>query len=196
VIHSGTGRKLPGYACHVAIQDFHGNEPTKLREGYDLALVTHRTISQTKSRTITNPWLTPLMPENAILLHPIDAARLGLQQGQEVKVVSATNPTGVWDIGPNQQKPMIGKVQLTQTVRPGVISFALGFGHWATGASDVEIDGEVIQGEKRRQAGLHANAAICVDPALKNTCFLDPVGGSVSFYDTHVRLEKVPAGSV
>ena len=149
------------------------------------------TVSQCKTRTITNAWLTPLMPENAILLHPSDATRLGLQQGQKVKVVSATNPTGVWDIGPKQQKPMIGKVQLTQTVRPGVISFALGFGHWATGASDVEIDGEIIKGEKRRQAGLHANAAMWVDPALKNTCFLDPVGGSVSFYDTHVRLEKV-----
>jgi len=55
----------------------------------------------------------------------------------------------------------------------------------------VVIDGEVIRGEVRRQAGLHANAAMWVDPALKNTCFLDPVGGSVSFYDTHVRLEQV-----
>jgi len=191
VIHSGTGRKIPGYACHVPIRDFHGNEPTQLREGYDLALVTHRTISQCKTRTITNPWLTPLMPENAILLHPRDAERLGLKPGQEVKVVSATNLSGEWDIGPNRRKPMIGKVQLTQTVRPGVISFALGFGHWATGAADVVIDGEAIRGEVRRQAGLHANAAMWVDPALKNTCFLDPVGGSVSFYDTHVRLEQV-----
>jgi len=60
-----------------------------------------------------------------------------------------------------------------------------------SGAADVVIDGEVIRGEVRRQAGLHANAAMWVDPALKNTCFLDPVGGSVSFYDAHVRLEQV-----
>jgi anaerobic selenocysteine-containing dehydrogenase len=33
----------------------------------------------------------------------------------------------------------------------------------------------------------HANAAMWIDPALKNTCFVDPVGGSVSFY-AHVRL--------
>jgi tetrathionate reductase subunit A len=77
-----------------------------------------------------------------------------------------------------------------------VISFAFGFGHGATGAGNVEIDGEIIKGEKRRAAGLHANAAMWVDPALKNTCFLDPVGESVSFYDTHVRLEKVPAGTM
>ena len=30
---------------------------------------------------------------------------------------------------------------MTQTIRPGVVSFALGFGHWATGADDITIDG-------------------------------------------------------
>ncbi|MBR9990957.1 MAG: hypothetical protein KFH98_14440, partial [Gemmatimonadetes bacterium] len=65
------------------------------------------------------------------------------------------------------------------------------FGHWATGAVDITIDDQVIRGEPRRQAGFHANAAMWVDPALKNTCMLDPVGGSVSFYDTHVKLEPV-----
>jgi anaerobic selenocysteine-containing dehydrogenase len=91
---------------------------------------------------------------------------------------------------------MAGRVVLTQTVRPGVISFALGFGHWATGSHDVTINGITIRGEKRRAAGTHANAAMWVDPTLKNTCMLDPVGGSVSFYDTSVRLEKLPAGSL
>ena len=52
-----------------------------LAVGYDLALITHRTISQCKTRTITNPWLTPLMSENSILINPVDARRLGLQHG-------------------------------------------------------------------------------------------------------------------
>lgn len=30
-----------------------------------------------------------------------------------------------------------------------------------------------------------------LDPILKNTCMLDPIGGSVSLYDRYVRL--VPA---
>jgi hypothetical protein len=30
------------------------------------------------------------------------------------------------------------------------------------------------------------------DPSLRNnTCLVDPVGGSVSFYDTKVRVERV-----
>lgn len=191
VIHAGTGAYYPGIARHVPVLDYHGTPPDALRAGQDLVLITHRTISQTKSRTITNPWLTPLMPENALLLNPADAERLGLRDGQEVKVTSATNRTGEFEVGPGVTKIMRGKVQFTQTMRPGVTSFALGFGHWATGAVDIEIDGVTIKGEPRRAKGIHANAAMWIDPALKNTCFLDPVGGSVSFYDTHVRLEKV-----
>lgn len=53
------------------------------------------------------------------------------------------------------------------------------------------IDGERIKGDPRRATGVHANAAMWTDPALRNnTCLLDPVGGSVSFYDTKVRLER------
>jgi tetrathionate reductase subunit A len=190
-IHSGTGKKNKGYANYIPIMDYHGKEPDDLRKGYDLALITHRSIVHTKSRTITNQWLHPLMPENAVLINPTDAKRLGLKDGQKVKVVSATNPSGEWDLGAGRKKSMVGRLQLTQTMRPGVTSFALGFGHWATGAADFSIDGAVIKGEPNRDTGIHANAAMWIDPALKNTCMLDPVGGSVSFYDTHVRLVPV-----
>ena len=56
---------------------------------------------------------------------------------------------------------------------------------------DVTIDGKVVKGDKRRAGGVHANAAMWVDPHLKNTCMIDKVGGSVSFYDTRVKLIKV-----
>lgn len=65
-----------------------------LREGYDLHLITHRVINAAKSRTISNYWLRPLLPENAVLINPRDAHRLGLADGDAVRVVSATNPPG------------------------------------------------------------------------------------------------------
>jgi len=191
-IHAGTGKRNPGLATFMPIMDYHGKEPVELRKGHDLALVTHRSIVHTKSRTIADPWLNPLMPENGVLVNPVDAEKLALKTGQLVKVVSATNPTGEWDLGAGNRKPMIGKIIVTQTVRPGVTSFVLGFGHWATGAASMMIDGHRIEGQKERAAGIHANAAMWVDPALGNTCMLDPVGGSVSFYDSYIRL--VPAG--
>ena len=190
-IHSGTGRHHPGVASYLPIRDFTGEEPTARREGHDLSLITHRIISQTKSRTVADPWLSALLPENGILIHPGDAEKLGIRNGQLVRVVSATNATGEYPLGNGKSKPMVGKVIVTQTVRPGVVSFPLGFGHWATGAADVTIDGHVIKGEPRRARGIHANAAMWTDPHVKNTCMFDPVGGSVSFYDTSVRLEPV-----
>lgn len=131
------------------------------------------------------------MPENGVLINTKDAEKLGIANGQLVRVVSATNKQGVYPLGNGKSKPMVGKAVVTQTIRPGVVSFALGFGHWATGASSFEIDGHVIQGEERRTKGIHANAAMWTDPTIKNTCLFDPVGGSVSFYDTTVRLELV-----
>jgi anaerobic selenocysteine-containing dehydrogenase len=190
-IHAGTGKHNRGVACYVPVLDFAGNEPQAYREGHELAMITHRVTSQCKSRTIADPWLSALMPENGVLINPADARRLGIADGQLVRVTSATNPTGEYPLGNGKAKPMIGKAVLTQTIRPGVVSFALGFGHWATGSSDVVIDGQVIKGERRRTKGIHANAAMWTDPAVKNTCMFDPVGGSVSFYDTHVTLQPV-----
>jgi anaerobic selenocysteine-containing dehydrogenase len=145
----------------------------------------------TKSRTITSQYLTDSLPENGIVIHTSDAKRLGLKSGDKVRVVSATNPKGEWDLLNGKKKPMIGTVKVTETIRPGVITFTLGHGHWATGASDVTIDGKTVKGDPRRAAGIHANAAMWVDPHLKNTCMIDKVGGSVSFYDTMVKLIKV-----
>jgi tetrathionate reductase subunit A len=190
-LHAGTGRPHPGHACYLPIRGFAGEEPTAYARGHELSMITHRVISQTKSRTVSNPWLLALMPENAILVNPVDADRLGLRDTQMVKVISATNPAGEWDLGAGRRKPMAGKVKLTQAIRPGVVSFALGFGHWATGAADVTIDGTVIRGEPARQAGVHANAAMWTDPDIPNTCMFDPVGGSVSFYDTRVSLVPI-----
>jgi len=190
-IHAGTGERYAGYAREVPIQGFTGEGVAALREGQSFALITHRTISQCKSRTIANPWLTPLMPDNGVLINPGDAAAHGLREGQLVRVTSATNKAGTWPITPTQHRAMVGKLVFTQTMRPGVVSFALGFGHWATGASDIAIDGHVIRGEPRRTRGIHANAAMWTDPKLDDTCMFDPIGGSVSFYDTHVRLEPV-----
>jgi tetrathionate reductase subunit A len=76
-------------------------------------------------------------------------------------------------------------------IRPGVVSFSLGHGRWAYGSSDVVINGKKIPGDKRRNAGLHANAAMRVDPVLKNTCLSDVIDASAVFYDTKVKLIRV-----
>lgn len=187
--YAGTGKSYSGIGRYLPQRDYAGNAADQFGEGFDLHLITHRVVTQTKSRTVAAYWLKPMMPENGIVMNGIDAKKLGLKNGEMVRVSSATNSEGIWDLKNGRTKPMEGKLFVTETIRPGVVSFALGFGHWATGATDVTIDGEVIKGDPRRESGIHANAAMWTDPSLRNTsCFVDPVGGSVSFYDTKVRV--------
>ena len=160
-------------------------------EGYDLRLITHREVTHTKSRTIADYWLQGTSPEGVFVISRRDAGRLGLKDGDSVKVLSASNPEGVWDLRNGQKKPMVGKLKVIEGIRPGVISFSLGQGHWAYGSQDVVVDGQTVKGDGRRAKGLHANAAMRTDPALPNTCLSDPVGASAVFYDTQVKLEKV-----
>jgi tetrathionate reductase subunit A len=186
-----TGKSYHGMARYIPIADTLDREPVEQSKGYDLHLITQRDVRMTKSRTISNQYLTESMPENGIIINTIDAKQLGLKSGDQVKVLSSTNPEGAYNLQNGKKKPMIGKVQVTETIRPGVITFTLGHGHWSTGAEDVTVDGKVIKGDKRRSTGIHANAAMWIDPHLKNTCMIDKVGGSVSFYDTKVKLVKV-----
>ena len=168
-----------------------GNPVRDPEDSFELTLLTHRIITMTKSRTISNYWLLNVLPENFIAVSAQDAKRLGLRDGQLVKVVSASNPEGVWDLGNGRKKPMVGKVKIVQGIRPGNVAFALGYGHWAYGASDIEINGKVVKGDPRRAAGVHANAAMRVDPVLKDVALSDLTGSSVVFYETKVRLEPV-----
>lgn len=190
-IHSGTGKHHKGYATYIPVRDYTGKEPDDLRRGFQFNMITNRTILHTKSRTIANYYLHPIMPENEILINSSDAEKSGLKNGDRVKIVSKTNPEGEMIISDSERRYIIGKVRITDTVKPGVITFVLGFGHWATGASDFEINGVRIKGDRRRASGFHANPIMWADPFLKNTCFVDPVGGSVGFYDTFVNLIKI-----
>ncbi len=184
-----SGKAFFGLPSFVPITDSQGNE-IKFDPQYDIHLLTQRDITQTKSRTNVDYWMLALLPENAVLINEIDASRLGLKDGDRVKVISPTNTEGVWDLQAAGKMPIVGKIKITQTISPGVVTFVLGFGNWANGARDIVIDGNIIKGDERRGKGIHANAAMMIDPYLKNTCLSDLAGGSAVFYDTKVRLEK------
>jgi hypothetical protein len=86
--------------------------------------------------------------------------------------------------------PIVGKVKVIQGIRPGVVAFSLGHGHFAYGGVDMMIDGQMVKGDPRRVRGIHANAAMRVDPYLKNTTLVDSYGGSAVFYDSQVKVVK------
>lgn len=182
-----TGRHFKGYASYIP-PGFDFDDRKILDDG--LHLITHREISMTKSRTISNYYLLGIMPENVLLINPADASSYGIKDGDYVKVVSKENP-GEWDLGNGKKKPLIIKVKVTPGIRPGVISFALGFGHFAYGSEDIIIDGALIKADRRRTSGAHLNPVMSASRFLSSTPLTDIVGGSVSFYDSKVKLIKV-----
>jgi anaerobic selenocysteine-containing dehydrogenase len=189
--NSMTGKPFIGIASYIpAPTDVLGNPIEDKEDGFDLNLITYRVIQHTKSRTVSNYWLLSIQPENSILINKRDAERLGFKDGDEVKIISKTNSDGMWNLTDGDKKPMVGKLKAIQGIRPGVVAFSLGFGHFAYGARDITVDGKVVKRDKRREKGIHANAVMRLDPVLKNTPLEDLTGGSVSFYDTKVKLVK------
>ena len=185
------GQYYNGIATYVPdVTDCTGKKVDDSAGGYDLTLLTGKTIQHTKSRTNGSYWLLALEPENGLKINPIDAKRLGFKDGDRVKVVSASNPDGVWKLGALGDMPIAGKLQVTEGIRPGVVDFSLGSGHFASGSRDVSIDGQVIKGDARRGKGIHANAVMRADPLVKNTGLQDVIGGSIVFYDTQVKLVR------
>ena len=186
------GQYFEGIATYVPdATDCTGKKVDDSAGGYDLTMLTGKVIQHTKSRTNAAYWLLSLEKENGMKINPVDANRLGLKAGDKVKVVSASNPDGVWKLGAMGDMPVVGKIEVTEGIRPGVVTFSLGFGHFSNGARDVSIDGQTIKGDSRRGAGIHANAVMRADPVVKNTGLQDVVGASIVFYDTKVKLVKV-----
>jgi tetrathionate reductase subunit A len=188
-INTMTGKPFTGYTTYVpAGMSSIGEEIVD--EGYDFNLITFKMITMTKARSVTNYWLMAVQPEGYVLMNRADAERLGIKQGDRVRLSSASNPDGVWDVKGGRKVPMAGKAHVIEGLRPGVVAFPLGYGHWASGSHDITIDDQVIKGDPRRAAPLHGNAAMRVDPHLGNVTLSDLAGGSAVFYDTKVKVEK------
>lgn len=159
-------------------------------EEFPLHLITFKEITGGQSRTISSYWLSSILPENPVLMNRRDAEKRGIDDGDLVRVTSKSNPDGVWNLGNGQTRSVTGHAKVVEGMRPGVIAASWHYGHWAYGATDIVVDGAVVPGDPRRGTGICTNAVIRVDDATGDVCLSDPIGGSTSFYDTRVRVEK------
>lgn len=188
--HTFTGKHFSGIATYKTPVDAAGN-PAVDNE-MPLQLITYKEILGGQSRTLPgNYWLSSILPENFILMNVATAMSLGLKDGDRARIVSQSNPDGTWHLPNRAGVDMVGKIKAVEGMRPGTIAVSWSFGHWGYGASDANIDGTTVAGDKRRTTGLCPNAAMKIDPVLKNSCMTDPIGGSSSFFETRVNLVKV-----
>ncbi len=187
--HSYSGKRFSGIGVWEPVKAYDGR-PIEDPE-MPLRLITYKHIVGGQSRTIGDYWLERVFPENPVLINTRTAARLGLKENDVVKLVSASNPKGVWDLRNGEEIEMRGRVHLTQGIHPEVVAVSWHFGHWAYGANDAVIDGRRIPGDEVRRKGLCPNAAMRVDPALANVTLEDVIGGSASYFDTRIDLVPV-----
>lgn len=189
-INTMTGKNMVGLPAYIPPGcDYLGQEIRD--EGFDFNLITFKTITMTKARTISNYWLLAVQGEGYVLMNSSDAGKLGIQHGDMVKLLSASNPKGMLDVKGNRQLMIAGKAYVTEGLRPGVVAFPHGFGHWGSGAGEVEINGKIIAADQRRTTPLHGNSVMRVDPVTKNVGLSDIIGGSSVFYDTKVKVVRV-----
>ncbi len=190
-IHSVQGQRFSGVPIYQDSESFDG-KPVSSPDEFNLALITYKEIHGCESRTIGNyAAQMAIMPENFVNLNALDAKRLGLVDGDTVRVETG-GFKGSFEVGPGQAPSKVeGKVRVTQGLRPGVVSVSFHYGHWAYGARDVEIDGQRIPGEPARGKGLASNAAMAVDGYLKDVSLTDPIAGDSAFTGTRIKLVKI-----
>ena len=174
---SMTGKAYDGLPKYEPIKDCMGNEVRD--EDYDFQLNTYKQAFHTQSRTAANEWLMMLEEENWVEINAADAGRLGIRTGDLVRLTSPSNGGGI-----------TGMAKLVES-RPGVISISHSYGHWEYGSKSHEVDSKGTEHATWIGKGVSANPVMRLDPVLNDVTLQDPIGGSASFYDTKVKIEKV-----
>ena len=144
---------------------------------WPLTIITFKGALQSHSRLASNYVLRQIDPENGIQVAVEDARRLGISDGEKV-----------WVVTPHGKRK--GTARVVQGIRPGVITFNVGYGHWGYGATNYQLGGKRIAGDRVRRTGIHLNPIMRRDPAVEQMSLMDLVGGSVVFFNTRARLEK------
>lgn len=188
--HSITGKRLSGVPFYQRQQHFDGRE-VAFPEEYDLVLFTYKEIFGGQSRTASNyVGQLAIQPENFVYINRKDAQRLGLRDGDVVRIQSPTFD-GEFEIYPGVKVAVEGRVRAIEGIAPGSVAVSWHYGHWAYGARDVVIDGQVVKGDANRGKGLVPNPAMAVDGYLKDVSLTDYIAGDSVFTGTRVKLVKV-----
>lgn len=87
---------------------------------YPLYLINWKEANHTHTRTQNNAWLLEIKPSNPLVINPVTAETLGIEDGDEVVIES---PYG----------SATAKARVTRRIHPEVVGLQHGFGHTALG---------------------------------------------------------------
>ncbi|MFN3976756.1 MAG: molybdopterin dinucleotide binding domain-containing protein [Aquificaceae bacterium] len=149
-----TGKYMPGHPRYVSLREagqYQGFDPDKIEQEYPFKLITYKPALHTQSRTINYIWALESEPENYLWINPVDAQRLGIKQGDYVKVLAPGYEDWAIDIGGKKVEFKI-KAYVTNRIRQGVVAISTTFGHWChSGTYRVPLE---IQNPEKALLGL------------------------------------------
>jgi anaerobic selenocysteine-containing dehydrogenase len=176
---SVTGQYYSGVPHYESLRHSDGTLVSE-GSGYPLRLITYKVVHHGQSRTIINPWLRLMVPENFIEISALDASSRKIQTGDKIKITSPSNTIGI-----------IGKARVTQGLKPGVIAVSHHFGHWEMSSKSTTINGVATGYDPSRGLGIQPNLVMRTDRKYTNVSLQEPIGGSCAFYDTMIQITKV-----
>lgn len=201
----GTGTMNHGGATYRPSVDGRGRSLEADDAEYPFRVVTFRLATRTKARTAYDYWAAEIHPLNFVEVNPEDAAMLGIDDGDRVRIVS---PSGSAE----------GLARRSPRCHRGVIAGTHHFAHTQQGNSPLQIEdaasvmtggtfvspvlhgleepiasGNTVRADPRRfSRGFSVNDAMRRnDDELAGMPLVDPAGGATVFLDTRVRLEKL-----
>ena len=111
-----------------------------------LTLITYSQPFHRSPKSGMNSWLLETLPENRLVINPLDAASRGLKQGQSIILESSDGSV----------KRTV-RVQIAPGIRPGVVALANGYGYRGAGATPYSIDKTTQFFDKPRSAGVNSS---------------------------------------
>jgi len=172
---SMTGKTCDPLPAYIPTRDSLGKDLTVSESYYPFQMIAYKNVYHAQARTICNPWLQLIKPSNFLDMNRKDAAALNLETGDMARIIS---PDGVI---------AEGMVFVTEGIRPGVVAICHSYGHWEMGSKPVN-GGEF---DTARGLGIAGSPLNMLDPKLMDVCLQDTIGGSASFNDTRVMVEKL-----
>ncbi|MDR2324246.1 MAG: tetrathionate reductase subunit TtrA [Acidovorax sp.] len=179
--HSMTGERYSGCPTWYPTRFADGSDMRKLypEQEWPLTMSSYKS-NLMSSMSIAASRLRQVHPHNPISLHKVDAAKLGIANGDHIEVSTP---------GAKLQ----GVALVREGIAPGAIAIEYGYGHKQLGAVAHTVDGKPTHANPQHGNGVNLNRLGFTDPTrpAKDNTWIDWVSGAVVRQGLPVKVRKV-----
>jgi len=159
----------------------------------ELILTTFKVSTQIHSRSQNCKYLTELYHDNPGWMNPVTAEKFGVKDGDEVELTPQTMDNG--GVPASSGGSMKFVVKVTNAILPGVFAVSHHLGHWEYGRYASGNKNPLIAEQADHEAGDRDLGLKWWDTYGRHPNWVipnagDPIGGSLRFMDTVVKVAK------